>query len=262
MSYGYGAPYNNSYIKFAQPHTDPYFMSTDSPAAQLGLNQEEIREILEEQERLDREFQQELEEEERARMSAQYQEQEQYQDKARWVPTPSISDCEPTPQAYEMLDEAPKTATSLYDDGPFDGADSPATIYQPPTPIPDARSLPPPFENDLHGTPDDNDDMHIVSFERDGFEDAALAGPDQDMIEPLICDLAVPGVSEIDWAAEMDSGIALGPQGEYLQTTYPPPPSPTSWYPQPPPTSDYAPPRTNYAPPWTWYYPMHVQRTP
>jgi hypothetical protein len=104
--------------------------------------------------------------------------------------------------------------------------------------------------------------VHIASFERDGFEDAALAGPDQDMIEPLVCDLAVPGVSEIDWAAEMDSGMALGPQGEYLQTTYPPPPSPTSWYPQPPPTSDYAPPRTHYAPPRTWYYPMHVQRTP
>jgi hypothetical protein len=75
MSYGYSAQYD-SHIEFAQPHGDPYFVSPDSPAAQLGLNQEEIREILEEQERLDREFQQELEEEERARMSAQYQEQE------------------------------------------------------------------------------------------------------------------------------------------------------------------------------------------
>jgi hypothetical protein len=260
MSYGYSAPYHNSHFEFAQPHTDPYFVSPDSPAAQLGLNQEEIREILEEQERWDREFQEELEEEERAR-SAQHHEQEQHQDEARWVPTPSISDSEPTPQAYEMPDEPPENATSPYDNGPFDRADSPAALYQPPTPIPDARSPPPSFENDLHGTPDDDDDVHVASFERNGFEDAALAGPDQDMIEPLVCDLAVPGVSEIDWAAEMDSGMALGPQGEYLQTTYPPPPSPAPWYPPHPPTSDYAPPRTHYAPPRTWYYPMHVQRT-
>ena len=69
MSYGYDT-YNNSPPVFAQPHADPYYVSPDSPAAQLGLNQEEIRELLEEQERWDREYQQELEEEERARMSA------------------------------------------------------------------------------------------------------------------------------------------------------------------------------------------------
>ena len=91
MSYGYSAPYHNSF-EFAQPHTDPYFVSPDSPTAQLGLNQEEIREILEEQDRLDREFQEELEEDERARVSTEHQEQEQHQDEVRWVPTPSISD--------------------------------------------------------------------------------------------------------------------------------------------------------------------------
>ena len=48
---GSSAPYNYSHIEFAQPHTDPYFMSPDSHSAHLGLNQEEIRELLEEQER-------------------------------------------------------------------------------------------------------------------------------------------------------------------------------------------------------------------
>jgi hypothetical protein len=126
MSYGYSALYDNSHFKFTQPHTNPYFVSPDSPAAQLGLNQEEIREILEEQERWDREFQEELEENERARVSTEHQEQEQHQDEARWVPTPSISDSEHTPQAYKMPDEAPETAPSLYDGGSFDRANSPA----------------------------------------------------------------------------------------------------------------------------------------
>jgi hypothetical protein len=246
MSYGYDMYYPTEY---AQPQTDPYFVHPNSAAVQLGLTPEELKEVVEEQERWFREeYQQELEED-RAR-SAQHQEQEQHQDEVRWVPTPSISDSEPTPQAYEMPDEAPETATSLYDNGSINHRDSPAALYQPPTPTPDARSPPPPFENDSHGTPDDNNDMHIASFERDRFEDAALAGPDQDMIELLVCDLAVPGISEIDWAAEMDSGMALGPQGEYLQTTYPPPPSPAPWYPPPPPT--------RYKPPWTRYIPPHT----
>src|SRR6267154_1650166 len=153
MSYGYSALYHNSHFEFAQPHSDPYFVSPDSPAAKLRLNQEEIREILEEQERLYREFQEELEEEERAR-SAQHQEQEQHQDEARWVPTPSISDSEPTLQAYAMLDESPENTMSPYNDNLFDRADSPTALYQPPTSIPDAQSPPASFENDLHSTSD------------------------------------------------------------------------------------------------------------
>jgi hypothetical protein len=128
MSYRYSPLYDHySPIGFAQPHTDQYFVSPDSPAGQLGLNQKEIRELLEEQERLDREFQQELEEEARARVNAQHQVQKQHQDKVRWIPTPSISDSEPTPQAYAVPDEPPENATSPYDNGPFDRTDSPAT---------------------------------------------------------------------------------------------------------------------------------------
>jgi hypothetical protein len=70
MLYGYHTYDNYSQIRYAQPHADPYFVSPDSPTSRLGLNQEQIRELLEEQERWDREFQQELEEEERARVSA------------------------------------------------------------------------------------------------------------------------------------------------------------------------------------------------
>src|SRR5882762_2215859 len=134
MSYGY-----DTYppAEYAQPHTNPYFAHPNSAAAQLGLTPEEIKEVVEEQERWYREeYQQELED--RARMSAQHQEQEQHQDEARWVPTPSISDSEPTPQAYGVPDEPPENTTSPYDDGPFEREDSPAAWYQQPE---DARPL-------------------------------------------------------------------------------------------------------------------------
>jgi hypothetical protein len=67
MSYEYDAYYPPT--EYAQPHADPYFIHPNSAATQLGLTQEEVKEVLEEQERWDREFQQELEEEERARIS-------------------------------------------------------------------------------------------------------------------------------------------------------------------------------------------------
>jgi hypothetical protein len=75
-----------------QPHADPYFAHPNLVAAQLGLTQEEIREVVEEQERWFREeYQQELEVN-RARVSTEHQEQQQHQDEVRWIPTPSISD--------------------------------------------------------------------------------------------------------------------------------------------------------------------------
>ena len=134
MAYEYGAPYNYLQIGSAQPHTDPYFVSPDSPAMRLGLNQEQIRELLKEQEQLDREFQMELEEEERARVSAQHQRQEHHQDETRWVPTPPISNFDPTPQTYEVPDKPPKGTASQYDDGPLDPELAPHLLHQLPTP--------------------------------------------------------------------------------------------------------------------------------
>jgi hypothetical protein len=112
MSYRYSTLYDDySQTEYAQPHTDPYFVHPNSMAAQLGLTPEEIREAVDEQERWFREeYQQELEED-RARMSAQHQEQEQHQDEARWVPTPSISDFKPAPWAYEVPNEPAEDAT-------------------------------------------------------------------------------------------------------------------------------------------------------
>ena len=113
-----------------QSHTDLYFVSPDSPTAQLGLNQEQIRELLEEQERYDREFQQKLEEEERARLSTQHQ------DKARWVLTPFISDSEPAQPACKALYEPPINTTSHGDDLiNHRDTPNPTTRHQLPTPI-------------------------------------------------------------------------------------------------------------------------------
>src|SRR6267154_679087 len=109
MLYRYDTYYPTEY---AQPQTDPYFVHPNSVAAQLGLTPEEVKEVVEEQEIWFREeYQRELEED-RARMSAQHQEQEQHQDEARWVPTPSISDFEPAPQAHEVPNEPAESATS------------------------------------------------------------------------------------------------------------------------------------------------------
>src|SRR5882762_2843958 len=102
MLYGYDTYYPPT--EFAQPHADPYFAHPNSTAAQLGLTPEEIKEVVEEQERWFREeYQQELVD--RARESTEHQEQQQHQDKVMWVPTPSISNSEPTPQAYGVPDE-------------------------------------------------------------------------------------------------------------------------------------------------------------
>src|SRR5882757_3824282 len=111
MLYGYDTYYPTEYT---QPQTNPYFVHPNSAAAQLGLTPEEVKEVVEEQERwFGEEYQQELEED-RARMNAQHQEQEQHQDEARWVPTPSISDSEPAPQAHEVPNEPAESATSPY----------------------------------------------------------------------------------------------------------------------------------------------------
>jgi len=114
MSYEYDAYYPPT--EYAQPHTDPYFVHPNLAAAQLGLTPEEVREVAEEQDRWFKEYQQELEED-RVRVSTEQQKQQQHQDEARWVPTPSVSDFDPTPQAYEVPDESPEDAVSPYEDG-------------------------------------------------------------------------------------------------------------------------------------------------
>ena len=86
MSYEYDAYYPPT--EYAQPHADPYSAHPNSAAALLGLTPEEIREVVEEQERWFREeYQQELEAD-RSRTSTEHQEHQQHQDEARWVPTP------------------------------------------------------------------------------------------------------------------------------------------------------------------------------
>ena len=161
-------------------------MSPDSPAAQLGLNQEEIKELLEEQERWDREYQQELEEEERARVSAQHQEQEQHQDEARWVPTPPIGDSKPEPQTYKTSHEGSEDAESLYEDSWLNPELAPRLLYQPPSPILTTRYPPLPNNNSTYNMMDECDDQ-VATAEGNTFDtDNANDEPNHDtMIEQL-----------------------------------------------------------------------------
>jgi hypothetical protein len=262
MSYGYDAPYDDySQIEYAQPHADPYFVSPDSPAAQLGLNQERIRELLEEQEQLDREFQQELEEDRlyKARVSTEYQEQDH---EARWVPTPPISNSDPTPQAYEVPDEPPENATSSYDDGPLDPELAPRVLHQPPTPIPDGADPTPQPEYSGYDTANQYDE-HVVLLDGCEPNDGANAEPGRDnAFERLVHELVVSDDAIGDWAEEME-GISLT-QGEYILPNHSAPPALPPSAPQhqpPPPITIYMPPRINYAPPPARHRPPRTRNT-
>jgi hypothetical protein len=136
MSYGYDTYDNYPPYEYAQP-PPKLDVHPNSAVAQLGLTPEEIREVSEEQERWFREeYQQELEEDRlyRARVSTEYQEQDH---EVRRVPTPSITNSDLTPRAYEMPGKPPENGMSQYDDGALDPKLAPHLLYQPPTPIPD-----------------------------------------------------------------------------------------------------------------------------
>ena len=259
MSYGYDAYYPPT--EYAQPHADPYFVHPNSAAAQLGLTPEEIRGVVEEQERWDREFQQELEEEERARVSAQHQRQEHHQDETRWVPTPSISDFDPTPQAYEVPDEPPEDAASSYDDGLLD-PERARLLYQPPTPIPSDTDPTPQPEYNGYDTTDEYDE-HVVPF--DGCEpgDDANTEPEREgAIEQLVREPVTSDDGMESWAEEMEN-IGLI-QGEYTQPNYAPSsalPPPAPQHQPPPPITIYIPPRINYAPPPARHRPPRTHNT-
>ena len=221
----------------------------------------QIRELLEEQEQWNREFQQELEEEERARVSAQHQEQEQHQDKTRWVPTPSISDSEPTPEAYKAPNEPPNDTTSPYDDGWLNPEHTPSVLYQPPTPIPNGADPTPQLKYSRY---DMENEYHKCVVMFDGCEpnDGANMEPKHDnTIEWLMRELVVSDDAMRGWAEEME-GIGLT-QGEYTQANYSAPPALPSPAPQdqPPPITIYLPPPINYMPPPSCHRPPYAWNT-
>ena len=258
MSYEYDAYYPPT--EYAQPHADPYFVHPNSAAAQLGLTPEEIREVVEEKERWDREYQRELEEEERARVSTEHQEQQHHQDETRWVPTPPISNSDPTPQTYEVPDESPEDATSSYNDGPLDPELAPRVLYQQPTPIPDDAHATPQPEYGYDTT--DEYDEHVVPS--NGFEpdDGASMEPEHDSaIGQLAHELVASGDMGRSWAEEMEMGLEL--QGEYTVPNYPTPPAlpPAPQHQPPPPITIYMPPRINYAPPPARHRPPRTRNT-
>jgi hypothetical protein len=125
---GYNTYDAYSPFKYAQPHTDPIFVHPNSAATQLGLTQEEIREVLEDQERWMREEHMMEEQGMHAPTTTT-----QYQQDSTPTHTPSISNSNPTPQAHEMPDKPPEDATSPYNDGPLDPKFAPCLLYQPPS---------------------------------------------------------------------------------------------------------------------------------
>src|ERR1700676_4418866 len=76
---------------------------------------------------------------------------------------PPIDDSKPTPQAYGVPDEPPKNVMSPYDNSPFEHRDSPASVYPPPTPIPDNTPPPPQLEHNQYDTTNKYDE-HVVPF--------------------------------------------------------------------------------------------------
>jgi hypothetical protein len=119
-----------------------------------------------------------------------------------------------------------------------------------------AHHASPPFEYNVQDSMSNND-THVTLFKyHDGFDgDAAYAEPNHGMIELPVCKLVVPGVTEVDWAENVEEDMGFALNGEYKGPSYSPAPPPTPWYPPPPPTSDYMPPQTHYIPSHTQYRP-------
>ncbi|KIM88215.1 hypothetical protein PILCRDRAFT_3254 [Piloderma croceum F 1598] len=239
MLYEYNMYGNYPPYEYAQPPPE-LDIHPNSAAAQLGLTPEQIRGVSEEQERWFREeYQQELEEDRlhRARVSTEHQEQDH---EARWVPTPPISDFDPTPQTYEVLDEPPEDATSSYDNGPLNPELTPRVLRR-------VR----------------HSELYVVPFDGCEPNDGANTMPEHDnMIKQLVRELVISDDAMGDWAEEME-GIEL-PQGEYVQTRYSPPlsaPSPAPQHQPTPPITIYLPPPINYAPPPTRHRPPRTHNT-
>src|ERR1700722_17937273 len=84
----------------------------------------------------------------------------------------------------------------------------------------DTRPPPPPIEYDAHNTTNNEDDIFVSSFDHDEFDDGTIsAEPDRDTIE-----LVVPGISGMDWAAEVEETMGLDTQGEHTPAIYYPRP--------------------------------------
>ena len=130
ISYRHNTPYNDySLIEYAQSqsHNPNIFVHPNSAAAQLGLTQEEIREVLEDQERWMRE---EYMVEEQGMYAPTTT--TQHQQDSTPPPTPLISHSELAPQAYSMPNGPIDDATSSsYDNGWLDPEHAPSVLYQP-----------------------------------------------------------------------------------------------------------------------------------
>jgi hypothetical protein len=169
MSYGYDTYDNYPPYEYAQP---PHELNIhpNSAVAQLGLTQEEAREVLADQERwFQEEYQQVLED--RAEVRPEYQVQEQHTHNGAPSPTPT-ADPEPEPEynvykGYGMVNEPPETTTSLDDNNVINCGDVPTTRYHPPTPILDGTDPTPRHEHSGYDMANKYNE-HVILF--DGYE--------------------------------------------------------------------------------------------
>jgi hypothetical protein len=192
-------------------------------------------------------------------VSAQHQRQEHHQDETRWVPTPSISDFDPTPQAYEVPDEPPEDATSSYDDGPLDPELAPRLLYQPPTPSRTTHMQPAPH---LTGTTQRTSTTTRRTVRRLRAPTTPTRSPNAITRSSSSC--ASSSSRTTQWGAgqrRWKDGIGI--QGEYTHLTTQPhqPASPAPQHQPPPPITIYVPPRINYAPPPTRHRPPRTHNT-
>ena len=254
MSYGYDTHYPPA--EYVQPQTDHYFAHPDSAAAQLGLTPEEIKEVVDEQERWMRE-EYPMEEAMYLPTTAQHQ-----RDNGTPAHTTQIEPDVELYEGYGTANEPPETVASP-DNDISNGGDP--TWSQPPSPVLDAQPLYQPPDHDGHGLTNDNSPC-TTPFEYHEHGSGANAEPDHDtMIEQLTRELFTSDNSDRNWAEEIEQEIGLATQGEFTPANYSPtpaPPPPASVHPPPPPTSDYKPPCAQYRPPYAWYDPPRTRYTP
>jgi hypothetical protein len=125
-----------------------------------------------------------------------------------------------------------------------------------------ARSTPPPHKHHMHDAMNDGD-VYVTSLEHhvELNDDAARVEPDHGMIEPLMDELVISGVTGGYWAADVEEEMEFGLQGEYIPTNYAPIPPTAPTLPTTPSTTKYTPPRTHYACPPTKYILSHSRFT-
>jgi hypothetical protein len=136
---------------------------------------------------------------------------------------------------------------------------------KPPNPILNAQPpLQPPNHNEYTTSSHDPHSTLFGYHENEG--GVTSMEPDRDLaIEQHACELFASGNTDASWAEEMEMEMAFEPQGEYMVSSYSPPPalpSPAPWYPPQPPSLHHAHQQMRHLPPHRWYNPQEPEYMP